>query len=216
MPRLARLLPLAVPMPVILDTAPPRARHVLVPGTPVDRDRLDATDGQLIGRFLRALHDASEPVWTGTGLGEDSERVPLLAEMRQQVVPLLPVDLQEAGLGLLERCALASRRRVLRHGDLGPGHVLATDGRVSGVIDWADLALGDPALDLAWPVHGTPAAFADALVSTYGATREELARGRDWHLLGPWWEVRHGLLHAGREYVESGLAGVVERLRGTP
>ena len=73
---------------------------------------------------------------------------------------------------------------------------------------------GDPALDLAWVVHGTPPAFADALVAAYGASGEELARGRDWHLLGPWWEVHHGLTGGGREYVESGLAGVVRRLRG--
>ena len=169
-----------------------------------------------MGRFLRALHDAPEPVWAGTGLCDDSDRLPMLTEMRKQVIPLLPVDLQQAGLDLLERCALASQRRVLRHGDLGPEHLLTTDGRVSGVIDWTDVALGDPALDLAWLVHRTPAVFADALLSTYGATREELARGSDWDLLGPWWEVRHGLLHAGKDHVESGLAGVVERLRATP
>ena len=47
------------------------------------------------------------------------------------------------------------------------------------------MAIGDHALDLAWVVNGTPAPFAEALTSSYGATGEELARGRDWHLLGP-------------------------------
>lgn len=216
MPRLAPLLPLAVPVPTLLDTDPPRARHLLVRGVPVDPDLLDATESRRVGGFLRALHDVPEPVWAGTDLGEDSARLPMLAQMRDQVVPLLPRDLQQAGLELLERCGTALRLQVLRHGDLGPEHLLTTGGRISGVIDWTDVALGDPALDLAWLVHRTPPAFADALVSTYGASREEAARGRDWHLLGPWWEVRHGLHHAGREYVESGLAGVVDRLRGTP
>lgn len=54
------------------------------------------------------------------------------------------------------------------------------------------------------------------MVAAYDATPEELARGRDWHLLGPWWEVRHGLSGGGKEYVASGLDGVVERLRSTP
>ena len=216
MPRLAPRLPLTVPVPVRLDTDPPRFRHVLVPGSPVDRDRLGADDGRRVGEFLRALHDVPESTWAGSGIGTDAERVPALEQMAGQVVPLLPADLRDEGRALLERCRAASRHRVLRHGDLGPEHLLAVDGRVSGVIDWTDVALGDPALDLAWTVNRTPAAFSDALVAAYRPTREELARGRDWNLLGPWWEVRHGLTGGGREYVASGLAGVVDRLRGDP
>jgi aminoglycoside phosphotransferase (APT) family kinase protein len=125
--------------------------------------------------------------------------------------------LRGPGRTLLARCREAvPQHRRLRHGDLGPEHLLTTDGRVTGVIDWTDVALGDPALDLAWLVHHTPTVFAEALVSAYGATAEELARGRDWDRLGPWWEVRHGLEGAGAEYVASGLEGVVERLRATP
>ena len=216
MPRLAPLLPLTVPVPVLFETEPLRFRHVLVPGTPVDRDRLDAADGHRVGDFLRALHDVPATTWAGTGIGRDTDRLPLLDEMAGQVLPLLPPDLHGPGRALLERCRAASTRTTLRHGDLGPEHLLVTGGRVSGVIDWTDVALGDPALDLAWLVNGTPTGFADALVAAYGAGREELDRGRDWHLLGPWWEVRHGLLHGDREYVESGLAGVVERLSATP
>lgn len=38
------------------------------------------------------------------------------------------------------------------HGDLSPGNLLAVRGRLSGVIDWGGLALGDPAIELlpAW------------------------------------------------------------------
>jgi aminoglycoside phosphotransferase (APT) family kinase protein len=38
------------------------------------------------------------------------------------------------------------------HGDLAPSNLLALDGRLSGVIDWGGMALGDPATDLlpAW------------------------------------------------------------------
>jgi aminoglycoside phosphotransferase (APT) family kinase protein len=38
------------------------------------------------------------------------------------------------------------------HGDLKPGNLLVLDGRLSGVIDWGGLAVGDPATDLlpAW------------------------------------------------------------------
>ena len=217
MPRLAPLLPLVVPVPVVIATDPWRVRHDLVPGEPVDRDRLDAAEGRRVGGFLRALHDAPPATWAGTGIPDDRERIRAdrvdeLQAMRTSVLPLLPADLTDAGAALLDRCLAGNPHPVLCHGDLGPDHLLTTESRVTGVIDWTDAAVGDPALDLAWLVHGTPAAFADALVATYGATSDELDRGRDWHLLGPWWEVRHGLTGAGQEYVDSGLAGAVTRL----
>ena len=212
MPRLAPRLPLAVPVPERLDTDPERFRHLLVPGDPVDPDRLTADDGRRVGAFLRALHDSPPAVWAGTGIGDDTEQLPALDLMEERVVPRLPPDLREPGRALLRRSREAVRRRALRHGDLGPAHLLATGDGVTGVIDWTDVALGDPALDLAWTVHGTPVAFRDALVAAYGARREELERGADWHRLGPWWEVHHGLTGGGDHYVTSGLDGVVARL----
>jgi aminoglycoside phosphotransferase (APT) family kinase protein len=38
-------------------------------------------------------------------------------------------------------------RRALIHGDLGAEHVFVAGGRISGIIDWGDAALGDPAVD---------------------------------------------------------------------
>jgi aminoglycoside phosphotransferase (APT) family kinase protein len=38
---------------------------------------------------------------------------------------------------------------VILHGDISPGHVLAdSEGSLTGVIDWGDVAFGDPARDL--------------------------------------------------------------------
>ncbi len=44
------------------------------------------------------------------------------------------------------------RPPVWFHGDLLPGNLLATDGRLSAVIDWSGMGVGDPACDLmcAW------------------------------------------------------------------
>lgn len=213
LPRLADRLPLAVPRPVVLDESPLRVRHVLVPGEPGDPATLTAEDGDLVGRFLRALHD--------TDLSEVPElRAPAerhealladLALLRAAVVPRLPQDLVAAGNELLD--AVAERvPAVLTHGDLGPDHLLRTDGRVTGVIDWGDLRLGDPGLDFAWTLHGTPPAFADALAASYGVTPALRDRALLWHRLGPWWEVLAGQDFLGPSYVDSGLAGVVARL----
>lgn len=38
---------------------------------------------------------------------------------------------------------------VLLHGDLHPRHVFTNGGRLTGIIDWGDVAAGDPRLDLA-------------------------------------------------------------------
>lgn len=41
-----------------------------------------------------------------------------------------------------------TRRGALLHGDLHPRHIFAADGGLSGLIDWGDVAVGDPAFDL--------------------------------------------------------------------
>jgi aminoglycoside phosphotransferase (APT) family kinase protein len=100
----------------------------------------------------------------------------------------------------------------LVHGDLGPEHIRVVDERVGAVIDWGDSCIADPAVDLAWTVFGAAPSFADAVVAAYRPGDEQLARGRDWHLLGPWHEVLYGLGPGGSDFVRSGLAGAVARL----
>lgn len=55
------------------------------------------------------------------------------------------------------------RPTVVAHGDYGPQNVLITEGRVTGLLDFEDVRLADPLLDVAWwawlvRAH-TPAAF---------------------------------------------------------
>jgi aminoglycoside phosphotransferase (APT) family kinase protein len=83
------------------------------------------------------------------------------------------------------------------------------DGRVAGVIDWTDARVGDPALDLAWPLHGAPEPFAAALSETYGVDEALLRRAHVYHALGPWHEVVHA--DEPRAFA-GGLARVRERL----
>jgi len=40
-------------------------------------------------------------------------------------------------------------RQVICHGDFHPRNILMKDGKVTGVIDWPDFRIGDPALDVA-------------------------------------------------------------------
>jgi aminoglycoside phosphotransferase (APT) family kinase protein len=83
------------------------------------------------------------------------------------------------------------------------------------VIDWSDACLGDPALDLAWLLHGTDAEFAASLLRAYAGTEADApfrARALFYHRLGPWHEVLYGLERGRPDLVDSGLAGVRRRL----
>jgi aminoglycoside phosphotransferase (APT) family kinase protein len=71
---------------------------------------------------------------------------------------------------------------VWHHGDLDVRNWLVRDGRISGVIDWGSMGVGDPACDVmvAWKLHSPIArdAFREAL-PTDDATWE---RARGWAL----------------------------------
>ena len=131
------------------------------------------------------------------------------------MLPLLPAPLRSEGAALLTRMAVPPAEPRLVHGDLGPAHIRVADDAVTGVIDWGDCGVGDPALDLAWTLYGAGPAFAGALETAYSADARACARARDWHLLGPWHEVLYGLDTDQPAYVASGLAGAVTRLTPT-
>jgi aminoglycoside phosphotransferase (APT) family kinase protein len=86
------------------------------------------------------------------------------------------------------------------HGDLLPGNLLVVDGRLSAVIDWGGLNVGDPACDLqpAWN------AFADGCRARYRAELQvddaSWLRGRGWALfqavmaLPYYWDTNPGMI----------------------
>eukprot|EP01006_Ploeotia_vitrea_P011673 TRINITY_DN3103_c0_g2_i1.p1 TRINITY_DN3103_c0_g2~~TRINITY_DN3103_c0_g2_i1.p1 ORF type:complete len:324 (+),score=48.52 TRINITY_DN3103_c0_g2_i1:28-999(+) len=62
-----------------------------------------------------------------------------------------PPDLHKTVIDALEANwpPLDRNPNVLLHGDFWPGNVVWQDGKLSGVIDWEDVALGDPMQDFA-------------------------------------------------------------------
>ena len=130
--------------------------------------------------------------------------------MRPQVVPLLPASAQADGTELLGRVAGVPHRAGPRR-PRTRSTCSCTDGRVTGVIDWTDAQIGDPALDLSWLLNGAPTAIAEGVAETYGVSAELRARAHDWHRLGPWYEVGYGIETGQAEFVESGLSGVLKR-----
>jgi aminoglycoside phosphotransferase (APT) family kinase protein len=61
-----------------------------------------------------------------------------------------------------------SSTEVLVHGDLHGRHLLVDEGQLGGVIDWGDVCIGDPAIDLQflWSVVSPEAR--DEVLAEYG------------------------------------------------
>ena len=207
-PELAPTLPLAIPVPLRVGDGWILTRRI--PGEPFADQPEAATFGSQLGTFMRRLHDF--PVQRARELGAATdERTRDAQEFRSSVLPLLELDEQGHAAQLPEEYERQAFDPAVIHMDIGPEHVLVEDARVTGVIDWTDARIGDPAIDLAWPLHGAPPAFARAVAEAYGVGAALLRRARVYYAVGPWHEVVHGL-EADPSWIERGLAGIRERL----
>lgn len=131
-------------------------------------DHLDQV-GRDVGAFLRVLHSLTPPVALPVDpmTRSDAGRRGKLAQERLCRLGVDPPAILRTELG-------ASRHPpVLSHGDLHVRHVLVDRGRCSGIIDWGDVCLADPAVDLSIAYAGFDGSARAALLAQYGAVDEE-------------------------------------------
>jgi aminoglycoside phosphotransferase (APT) family kinase protein len=174
------------------------------------------TTGTELGRFLAALHAVPTevlPLPTSDVSSWRAAHEQRRAQFERSVFPLLDLDERRRAHDLFASIEF-DFAPTLVHGDLGPEHVLCrSDGHIEGVIDWGDARIGDPAIDLAWALHGTGSTFADAVVASYGSVpRAMYARAAFYHRRGPWYEVLYGLEIDRPDLIATGLAGLRARL----
>ncbi|CAN5835711.1 hypothetical protein BH23ACT10_BH23ACT10_22880 [soil metagenome] len=110
------------------------------------------------------------------------------------------------------RQLLPAHTPTFTHADLGPAHVLCDDAGVTGIIDWSDMAVADPAIDGAWLLNGSDGALRQPLLDRWNIDDGMVRRADLIRRLGPWWEVYYGLEQDRADLVVSGLAGVDARL----
>jgi aminoglycoside phosphotransferase (APT) family kinase protein len=193
LPRLAEHLPLPVPVPELIgrpsgDYPWPFWGARLIPGRELPETGLPdaerARAAEELGGFLRALHDPALVAVAGPGLPRDpmhradpAVRAPMardqLARLARHGIPAadpavarLLADAAELGppTGTVAVC----------HGDLHARHVLVDeDGAAAGVIDWGDLCLADPAVDLSVAYGAFSGPARAALLSAYGPVEPE-------------------------------------------
>jgi len=195
--RLAGRLPLPVPAPELLgvpgDGFPwPFWGARLLPGAELADAGLPDTArtslGAQVGAFLAVLHDPAVAAGLGAGLPADpmrraqpAVRGPMAREALDRLAsrggwePGSPVDRAvDALLAEGSRLAEPTGVPVLVHGDFHLRHLLvAPDGAASGVIDWGDTCLADPAVDLAMAYGGFSGDARAALLTAYGGVVDE-------------------------------------------
>jgi aminoglycoside phosphotransferase (APT) family kinase protein len=185
LPKLALLLPVEIPVPVA-QGRPSDAYpwfweiHSWVDGETVPVEEIDAIQAArdlaaLVGALQRIDPDGA-PRGRGIPLAERDEGIRHWFDR---------FDGDPAVTAEWERALAAppwDGPPVWHHGDLDARNWLVRDGRISGVVDWAAMGVGDPACDVmvAWKLHSPAArdAFRDAL-PTDDATWE---RARGWAL----------------------------------
>ncbi|SDO90961.1 Predicted kinase, aminoglycoside phosphotransferase (APT) family [Streptomyces sp. cf386] len=192
LPHLAPHLPLAVPTPVAKGE--PGAGYALPWGVYEWLDGENAYDAPLtelrdaadeLGRFVAALRKVDAvggpPSWRGGPVGQHDDYVRTAIR-----------DLGAAGV-LDPTLATAVWEETLRlpqwdgtpvwlHGDLLPGNLLTSSGRLTAVIDFGGIGVGDPAADTlaAWAVFG--AGTREAFRAAADVDDATWARGRGWAL----------------------------------
>ncbi|HKE36414.1 MAG TPA: phosphotransferase, partial [Candidatus Baltobacteraceae bacterium] len=145
-----------------------------------------------LGTFLRALHGIDAQAAIAAGLGGDeigrldhSVRMPKLKARFAELQAEKLLEDPKPYLDFLD--AVAPRgprpeRSAILHGDLYATHVMVeADGTVAGVIDWGDLHLGDPAVDVSIVFELLPEPARERFIAAYGAIDDrtwELARYR--------------------------------------
>lgn len=208
LPAIVGRLPIAVPVPVVVEPDPLVVRHALVQGTACEPSALTREDGGEVGHFLRMLHDLPGSVATAAAVRSAADdrraRDKLVSGLRSVALPLVPPSLFAVAERLLDGVQAVSAQRLC-HGDLVREHLLVRAGRVSGVIDWGDARVTDPAVDLAWPLHGTSDSFARQVTRSYGVTPDEARRAAQWFALVPW----HALARAQTLRVDGARPGLL-------
>ncbi|MER7349647.1 aminoglycoside phosphotransferase family protein [Streptomyces aurantiacus] len=140
--------------------------------------RIDATDGP-------------EPQWSnafrGAPVGAECDALTADSTVRAKIAKLRGMVDTDAVTAVWEEALAApawDRPPVWLHGDLATGNLLAVDGRLSAVIDFGTLAVGDPACDLIPAWMFLPTAARATFRAAVGADDATWARGRGIALAG--------------------------------
>lgn len=204
LPSLAPLLPLAVPLP-LADGTPAEGypfewsvyRWLKGEDATVaritDQSRL-ATD---LAQFIAALHEIDATDGPSPGEHNFFRGVPpaaRAAETQAAIVSLrgaIDVGAVTAVWELTLRAPEWKQPPVWIHGDLDLRNLLVEEGRLSAVIDWGCLGVGDPAWDVMVAWKALSADTRDVFRAVLSVDESTWARARGWALSQALWALAY-------------------------
>jgi aminoglycoside phosphotransferase (APT) family kinase protein len=180
-----------------------------VPGT-LEEPGLFAEDLGAYVTALRRIDAAQGPIgYRGVPLAtRDRFMREALAQLAGRIDTAGVTDLWERALRAPEHAGPPA----WAHGDLMAGNLLVSGGRLTAVIDYGTVGVGDPAVDLigAWCV--LPSEARGVFREAVGADEAEWARGRGWALsiaviaLPYYWETNPPVAENSRHVIREILA----------
>ena len=191
LPRLAPHLPLAIPTPLVIGQPGEGypwhwSVYKWLEGENVTIDRIaDPSQAAIaLAQFIIALQQIDTTGGPASGPGNFYRGVPLAmrdAQTRAALATLQGVIDSDAATEAWEaalRVPEWDSEPVWIHGDLLPGNLLFEQGRLSAIIDFSGLAVGDPACDLmiAWGLFSGESR--DVFRTVLGVDDATWARGR--------------------------------------
>jgi aminoglycoside phosphotransferase (APT) family kinase protein len=156
---LAPHVPIPIPTPRFADEDAGVLGYERIPGRPLLGREPPPGTARRLGRFLRDLHSVDPATVEDLIPTEDADSSGWLEDLEG------PRDLVRVVHATRPQPA---RERVVAHADLGAEHILELDGRLTGIIDWSDAAITDPALDFARLYRDFGPGFRADLVRAYG------------------------------------------------
>ena len=190
LPRLAALLPVAVPVPIAkgfpaADYPAAWGVYSWLEGQTPDVEQLaepEALALQIV-ELIRALHRVELPDPPLTARGSSLAR---WDEPTRDALAQLEgtIDTEAATAAWAKALAAPpwTGAPVWLHGDLMPANLIVQGSRLTGAIDWGLLGVGDPAVDLAVAWNLLPVGARSLVREELGVDDATWVRGRGWAL----------------------------------
>jgi aminoglycoside 2''-phosphotransferase len=137
-------------------------------------------------------------------------------DLQSRVFPLLDKDLcaksEQLWEDFLHNETIFAFQPVLIHCDLACEHIFCdpVSGVLTGVIDWGDAAIGDPAMDFVGLHNGRGREFTEHVLARYKGTVDTAFWKRmDFYLCyGPFSELLYGAYSANEKFIAKGIEGL--------
>ena len=193
-----------------------------IDGVPLKKDHLKSPReihlAQQLARFLSELHsfpvqqaarlaipDANPEQW-------QQKYINLYRQVKLRIYPMLTAD-ERAKTTLLWENFLKNEanfrfQSVMLHGDLSEEHILCNvdEETLTGIIDWGDACIGDPALDFTWLLdYGNT--FIEEVLGSYKGVIDGtfLQRAIFYSRIGSFFEILFGLDTYDNVHIKQGL-----------